>query len=163
VIVKGNSCEPKHHSLAITDVCQSLSIDESTQRRRIRAHSLLNQAVRTYQVQTPGGTQPQAFLELEMVPTWLLMINEARVGEAARPRLRWFQEYTIRAVYRAFAELGGLPEGDSRAIEDLADRQRVNRVLGAIVERTEAVEDRQEALNIVSLPARSCTCRSNTR
>jgi hypothetical protein len=133
-------------SLAITDVCQSLSIDESTQRRRLRAHSLLSQAVRTYQVQTPGGPQAQAFLELEKVPTWLLMINQARVGASARPRLRWFQEYTIRAVYRAFAELGGLPEGGSRAIEDLADLQRVNRVLTTIVERTESVESRQESL-----------------
>jgi hypothetical protein len=133
-------------SLAITDVCQSLSIDESTQLRRIRTHSLLSRAVRTYQVQTAGGPQARAFLELEKMPTWLLMISEARVSASARPRLRWFQEYTIREVYRTFTELTGLPEGDSRAIEDLRDLQRINHVLTEIVERTEGIEDRQQAL-----------------
>jgi hypothetical protein len=88
-------------SLAIRDVCQALAIDVSTQLRRIRTHSVLSEGVARFRVMTAGGMQPQEFLEQELIPTWLLMINAARVSDAVRPRLLWLQRYIVREVYRA--------------------------------------------------------------
>jgi hypothetical protein len=102
--------------------------------------------VARFRVTTTGGAQPQEFLELELVPTWLLMINAARVGEGVRPRLTWLQRYIVREVYRAFAALAGLPEQESRQIEDLVDLGRLNAAIGELTDRQEALETRQGAI-----------------
>lgn len=130
--------------VAIRDVCQALSIDVASQRRRIRNHTILGAGMRRFRVATPGGVQDQECLELELVPTWLLMINAARVAESVRPRLTWFQRYIVREVYRAFAVLAGLPEQGSHQIEDLADLQQVDRALTELVARQEALETSQD-------------------
>ena len=122
-------------SFAVRDICQALAIDVSTQLRRVRQHAVLREGVVRFRVATAGGDQAQEFLELELVPTWLLMINAARVGEPVRPRLMWLQRYIVREVYRAFASLVGLPEQESRQIEDLADLQRFNTAIAELADR----------------------------
>src|SRR5438046_9993064 len=89
-------------SLAVRDICQALAIDVSTQLRRVRQHDVLREGVVRFRVATAGGDQVQEFLELELVPIWLLMINTARVGEPVRPRLMWLQRYIMREVSPAF-------------------------------------------------------------
>jgi hypothetical protein len=133
-------------SLGIRDVCQALAIDVSTQLRRIRAHSVLSEGVARFRVMTAGGPQPQEFLELELIPTWLLMINATRVSESVRPRLLWLQRYIVREVYRAFAALTGLPEQASRQVEDLADLGRLDAAIGELASRQETLETRQGAI-----------------
>jgi hypothetical protein len=133
-------------SLAIRDVCQALAIDFSTQLRRIRTHAVLAEGLARFRITTSGGAQAQDFLELERVPTWLLMINAARVGEPVRPRLLWLQRYIVREVYRSFAALAGLPEDASRQIEDLADLQRFNSAITELADRQESLETRQGAI-----------------
>lgn len=140
--------------LAIRDVCQALAIDLSTQLRRIRAHAVLNEGLTRFRVVTAGGAQPQEFLELERIPTWLLMINTARVGEPVRPRLLWLQRYIVREVYHAFAALAGLPEQASRQIEDLADLQRLNAAIGELAAQQEHLTARQEAIETSQEQAR---------
>jgi hypothetical protein len=130
-------------ALAIRDVCQALAIDVATQLRRLRAHAVLSEGMRRFLITTGGGPQAQEFLELELIPTWLLMINAARVSEAVRPRLLWLQRYIVREVYRAFATLGGLPEQESRQIEDLADLGRLHTALGELADRQQMLESRQ--------------------
>lgn len=131
-------------SLAIRDLCQAMSLDAASQRRRIRTHALLQSGMHRFRVTTAGGEQAQEFLELELVPTWLLMINTARVAEAVRPRLSWFQRYIVREVYRAFTALAGLPEQASQQIEDLGDLQHINTALTALAARQDAVETSQD-------------------
>jgi hypothetical protein len=133
-------------SLAIRDMCQALAIDVSTQLRRIRAHSVLSEGVARFRVMTAGGMQPQEFLELELIPTWLLMINAARVSDSVRPRLLWLQRYIVREVYRVFAALVGLPEQESRQIEDLADLGRLNAAINELADHQQALESRQGAI-----------------
>jgi P22_AR N-terminal domain len=133
-------------SLAVRDICQALAIDVSTQLRRVRQHAVLREGVVRFRVATAGGDQGQEFLELELVPTWLLMINAARVGEPVRPRLMWLQRYIVREVYRAFASLAGLPEQQSRQIEDLADLQRFNIAIAELADRQESLDARQGTL-----------------
>jgi hypothetical protein len=133
-------------SLAIRDVCQALAIDFSTQLRRIRNQAVLAEGLARFRIATSGGAQAQDFLELERVPTWLLMINAARVGAPVRPRLLWLQRYIVREVYRSFATLAGLPEDASRQIEDLVDLQRFNTAITELADHQEALEARQGAL-----------------
>ena len=133
-------------SLAIRDVCQALAIDFSTQLRRIRNQAVLAEGLARFRIATAGGVQAQDFLELERVPTWLLMINAARVGEPVRPRLLWLQRYIVREVYRSFATLAGLPEDTSRQIEDLIDLQRFNTAITELADHQESLEARQGAL-----------------
>jgi antirepressor protein len=141
-------------SLAIRDVCQALAIDFSTQLRRIRNQAVLAEGLARFRIATSGGAQAQDFLELERVPTWLLMINAARVGEPVRPRLLWLQRYIVREVYRSFATLAGLPEDTSRQIEDLVDLQRFNAAITELADQQESLEARQGALETSQEQAR---------
>lgn len=130
--------------VAIRDLCQALSIDVSSQLRRIRGHAVLSMGLRRFRVATTGGSQVQDFLELERVPTWLLMLNVARVAEGVRPRLTWLQHYIVREVYRAFAALTGLPEQGSQHVEDLHDLQQINSAITDLAARQEALEGSQD-------------------
>lgn len=132
--------------LAIRDLCQALTIDVSSQLRRIRTHVVLQEGMRRFRVATPGGSQEQEFLELERVPTWLLMINVARVGESVRPRLTWLQHYIVREVYRAFAALAGLEARGSHQIEDLSELQQFNTAITELARHQETLSARQKAV-----------------
>jgi hypothetical protein len=132
--------------LAIRDICQALMLDVSTQLRRIRAHSVLAEGLVRFRITTKGGGQSQDFLELERIPTWLLMINAVRVGEPVRPRLLWLQRYLVREVYRSFTTLAGLPEDTSRQIEDLSDLQRFNTAITELAEHQASLDARQGAI-----------------
>jgi hypothetical protein len=68
------------------------------------------------------------------------------VGEGVRPRLTWLQRYIVREIYRAFAALAGLPEQESRQIEDLADLGRLNAAIGELADRQQSLETRQGAI-----------------
>ena len=120
--------------LSIRDVCQALAISLTSQRRRIQAHPVLREGLARFRVPTPGGRQAQDFLLLEHVPTWLVMINTARSSESVRERLIWYQRFIIREVYRAFTALTGLPDAESRQIEDLDDLRRFDAALQTLAE-----------------------------
>ncbi len=133
--------------LSVRDVCATLSIDFSSQLRRLRSNPILQRGLARFLVATAGGPQSQYFLELEKTPTWLMMINAARIpDERVRERLTWLQDHLVRAVYREFASLAGLPEHDSRQIEDLAELERINAALDAIATVQEQLNARQSQL-----------------
>jgi P22_AR N-terminal domain len=129
--------------LSIRDICQSIGIAPNVQLRRLRTHMILSEGISTFRVQTAGGMQRQEFLTLELIPTWLLMINSARVLEAAKPKLVWFQRYIVREVYSAFAALAGLPS-NSQQIEDLDDLRRIDAAFTTLSERQQALETSQD-------------------
>ena len=132
--------------LSIRDVCQALAISLTSQRRRLQNHPVLREGLTQFRVPTPGGRQVQDFLLLEHVPTWLVMINTARSSDVVRDRLIWYQRFIIREVYRAFAALTGLPDAESRQIEDLNDLRRFDSALTALAEQQGELGARQDAL-----------------
>lgn len=147
--------------LSIRDICQALSISLGSQLRRLRNHAVLREGLARFRVPTPGGPQVQDFLLLEHVPTWLVMVNTARSSDIVRDRLIWYQRYIIREVYHAFAALTGLPDAESRQIEDLDDLRRFDAALQALAQqqgeldvRQGALETRQEAIEASQNQAR---------
>lgn len=128
--------------LNIRDLCGAAMIDPSSQMRRIRTHPKLQPGLARFRVPTAGGPQIQDFLALERVATWLLMINIARVSEEVRARLSYLQDYLVSEVHAAFMRLAGLPDSPGE-IEDLAELQRLDRVLTALSERQQRIEDSQ--------------------
>ena len=129
--------------LNISDLCGAVVVDYSSQLRRIRNHPKLKAGLVKFRIPTAGGPQAQDFLALERVATWLLTINAARVSAETQQRLSYLQDYLVSEVHAAFMRLAGLPR-DPRAIEDLAELQRLNSSLNALTERQESLEASQE-------------------
>lgn len=129
--------------LAVRDLCAATHLVLSSQLRRLRSNPVLAEGLAQCQVETSGGPQLQIFLELELTPTWLLMVNTRTSAPATRDTLRHFQRYIIREVYAAFGRLTGLPE-TSRQIEDLDELRHVDTALTALAERQAALEKSQD-------------------
>lgn len=129
--------------LSIRDLCDVIGLNRSSQMRRLRRHADLGKGLVPFLVQTAGGRQAQEFLALEKVPTWLLSVT-ARTTDAVRDKLSYLQTYLVREVYAAFARLAGLPEQESRQIEDLEDLRRLDTSLNALAERQAQIEASQD-------------------
>jgi hypothetical protein len=131
--------------VGLRDLCGSLGLNHSAQRRRI----LLDEALHLTQFRVQSGSQFRTldFLLLDDIPTWLLGVQEGRVGEGAQERFSYVKMYLVSAVQRAFMELSGLPDAPSSAIEDLADLDRIDQAFAQLAEigrRQEALEGSQE-------------------
>lgn len=130
--------------LNVRDLCESLGLAFSAQRKRIVSDEQLGPGLRQFRVRTARGPSTQDFLELERVPLWMLRIQLRRVDAAVQDRIRYVQEYLRASVYAAFAQLTGLAETSSRQIEDLAELDRIDPSLQALAERQSALEISQE-------------------
>ena len=131
--------------LGLRDLCDTLGLKVSSQRRRIVQDEALHLA--QFRVQTGGQFRTLDFLLLEDVPVWLLGIQLSRVGEQARERFAYVKTYLVQAVQRAFSELAGLPNAPSSDIEDLGELDRIDLAftqLAALGQRQEALETSQE-------------------
>ena len=132
--------------VSLSDLCTALGLDRSSQLRRIRSHVLLQAGLGRFLVQQAGGPQVQDFIHLQTASNWLVTINAARVTESVRDRLVYLQQHLFDAVWRAFAQLVGLPDGPSSEIEDLDELRQIDpgmRALAEIVERQQAMEESQ--------------------
>src|SRR6266498_5325726 len=111
--------------LALRDLCETLSLALPAQRRRI----LANESLHLIQLRVQAGRQFRTmdFLLLDDVPIWIMDVQSRRVGEEVRERFGYIKSYLVSAVRAAFAQLTGLPEGESRQIEDLRDLDRIDR------------------------------------
>jgi hypothetical protein len=135
--------------VGLRDLCATLGLNHSAQRRRI----LLDEALHLtqFRVQSGGQFRSLDFLLLEDIPVWLLGVQEGRVGEEAQERFGYVKQYLVSAVQRAFAELSGLPDAPSSAIEDLADLDRIDKAFAQLTE----IGRRQEELESSQKRARS--------
>src|SRR5262245_29606168 len=79
--------------LSLRDLCAVLSLDLSSQRRRIVASSRLQPSLVRLRVRTAGGRQEQDFFLLDNISIWLMSVQERRVGANAAQRLAYVQEY----------------------------------------------------------------------
>jgi hypothetical protein len=130
--------------LNVHDVCDAMEVAFSAQRRRILADDRLRTGFAQFRVRTPRGPSDQDFLQLELIPVWLMSIQLRRVSETVRAKLGYVQEYLLASVYAAFTRLAGLPAGPSREIEDLADLDQIDPAFQALEERQRALESSQD-------------------
>jgi hypothetical protein len=130
--------------LSLRDLCAVTGLNQSAQARRLRRDEELRDGLYELRVQTAGGPQEQLFLMLEFVPAWLSSVSRARATSVARERLRYLKIFAIQHVYNAVAHAAGLPEGESRQIEDLRDLDRFDVAMQGIAERQHALETSQE-------------------
>jgi len=127
--------------LSLRDLCEALGLTFASQRRRVLADEALHLA--QFRIQFGGQLRAVDFLLLEDVPTWLLGVQERRVSAEARGRFAYVKQYLVQAVQRAFAELTGLPQAPSSAIEELGELDRIEEAfaqLEALGRRQDEVE-----------------------
>ena len=131
--------------LALRDLCETLSLALPAQRRRIQANESLH--LIQLRIQTGRQFRTMDFLLLDDVPVWIMDVQSRRVGEEVRERFGYIKSYLVSAVQAAFAQLTGLPEGQSRQIEDLRDLDRIDQALKTLEElnlRQSTIETSQD-------------------
>lgn len=129
--------------ISVRDLCDAVGLRSHSQLRRLRADEDLTDGLQTFRVSTHGGPQDQEFLILEFVPTWITSVQRSRASVTVRERLRHLRLFIIRETYNAFARTAGLPEGESRAIEDLQDIEHLDDAMAALAERQQQIEESQ--------------------
>jgi hypothetical protein len=132
-------------SLDLRDLCATLGLDPSSQRRRIQVSEDLH--LTPFRVAIDQQLRTRDFLLLEDVPVWLLSVQQRRVAPEVRERFVYVKTYLVDAVRRAFNQLTGLPDAPSSAIEELSDLDRIDLALSQLTElgrRQEAIEQSQE-------------------
>jgi hypothetical protein len=82
-----------------------MELASSAQRRRILADERLSAGFAQFRVRTAGGPSDQDFLQLELVPVWIMSVQLRRVSETVRAKVGYVQEYLLASVYAAFARL----------------------------------------------------------
>lgn len=130
--------------VSVRDLCDAVGLRTHGQLRRLRADEDLRDGLQTFRVTTAGGPQDQEFLILEFVPTWVSSVQRSRASITVRERLKYLRLFAIRETYNAFARTAGLPEGDSRAIEDLRDLEQFDDAMTTIAERQRVIEESQQ-------------------
>ena len=126
------------------DLCIALSANPDAQRRRIEANESLR--LQDFRVQVGTQLRTRDFLLLDDVPLWVMTLQTTRMSSERRQRVRFVKDQLEDAVRTRFAEIIGLPT-QSRAIEDLADVDRINQAfsaIDAIFQRQEAIEGSQD-------------------
>ena len=131
--------------LSLRDLCDALSLDLASQRRRINA----NPSLHLTRLRVLQGRQLRAidFLLLDDVSLWILNVQTLRVAPEVRTRFEYVKTYLEASVRQAFAALTGLPEGPSSSIEDLAELDRIDQALkefAALRARQESIEHSQD-------------------
>jgi hypothetical protein len=131
--------------LSLRDLCEALSLDLSSQRRRINA----NPSLHLTQLRVLLGRQLRVldFLLLDDVSLWILNIQTQRVKSEVRARFDYVKTYLEASVRQAFAALTGLPAGPSSDIEDLSELDRVDQAfteLASLRDRQEQIEHSQD-------------------
>ena len=118
--------------LPIRPICVALGVSWTTQYRKIRADEVLLESVRTLRIQTRGGPQNLACMDVEAIPMWLAGIEPSRVRADLRERLTSYKRWVRKVVYEAFARETGLegargathtptaPNPDAQALEHIA-------------------------------------------
>ncbi len=132
--------------LGLRDLCATLNLSLSAQRRRI----VTNDSLHLLQFRVPVGNQLRAldFLLLDDLALWLMSIQERRVAAEVRERLAYVKRFLEAAVRDAFAQLTGLPSAPSSQIEDLEELDQMDQALKQLADlaqrqtRIEASQDR---------------------
>lgn len=134
--------------LGLRDLCATLSLSLSAQRRRIIA----NDSLYLLQFRVVLGHQLRTldFLLLDDLALWLMTVQERRVAPEVRDRLLYVKRYLETAVRTAFAQLVGLPDAPTAQIEDLEELDQMDQAL----QQLETLAQRQVTLEVSQERAR---------
>jgi hypothetical protein len=130
--------------LSLRDLCEAIGLQLVAQRRRLNRDPDLRDGLVSFRVPTGGGPQEADFLMLEYVSHWVTTVNRTKASLPVQERLRYLRLFTIRHVYDAIARAAGLPEGQSRNIEDLRDLERFDDAIQGIADRQRTLEESQQ-------------------
>ena len=91
--------------VSIRHMCNSLGLDNRSQRRRIQDHSILKKGYASGVIMTPEGVKrTSSLLRVDLVPLWLSGVDTSRVREEIRPKLDQYQEEVAKVLWEAFQE-----------------------------------------------------------
>jgi len=127
--------------LSLRDLCTTIGLDTTSQRRRIRANESLH--LTSIRVHIDRQFRTLDFLLLDDLALWILTLQTARIHPESQSRVSYIKQYLETSVRHAFAQLTGLPE-TSRQVEDLRELDRLDRALGLL----EQLNERQNTIEI---------------
>jgi hypothetical protein len=84
----------------VGQVCDALGVADA-KRQRAKVRSDYADSIETLAIPTTGGEQAALCIEWEALAAWLVSIQEGRIGEGQRERLRTFK----RQVWRAASDI----------------------------------------------------------
>ena len=91
--------------VSIRHMCNSLGLDDRSQRRRIQDHTVLKKGYASGVIMTPEGVKrTSSLLRVDLVPLWLSGVDTSRVKEEIRPKLDQYQEEVAKVLWEAFQE-----------------------------------------------------------
>lgn len=88
--------------VAITPICDAISVDAEGQRQRIERDEVLAEGLRVLAMPSPRGIRDSFCLRLDLVHGWLLGIDASRVREEAREPLLAFKRECHQVLFRHF-------------------------------------------------------------
>ena len=127
--------------LSLRDLCTTIGLDTTSQRRRIRANESLH--LTAIRVHIDRQFRTLDFLLLDDLALWILTLQMARIHPESQSRVSYIKQYLETSVRHAFAQLTGLPE-TSRQVEELRELDRLDRAL----ELLEQLNARQSTIEI---------------
>lgn len=91
--------------VSIRHMCNSLGLDNRSQRRRIQDHKVLAKGYASGVIMTPEGVRrTSSLLRVDLVPLWLSGVDTGRVKDEVRPKLEKYQEEVAKVLWEAFQE-----------------------------------------------------------
>jgi len=91
--------------VSIRHMCNSLGLDDRSQRRRIQDHTVLKKGYASGVIMTPEGVKrTSSLIRVDLVPLWLSGVDTSRVREEIRPKLDQYQEEVAKVLWEAFQE-----------------------------------------------------------
>ncbi len=91
--------------VSIRHMCNSLGLDDRSQRRRIQDHTVLKKGYASGVIMTPEGVKrTSSLLRVDLVPLWLSGVDTSRVKEEIKPKLDQYQEEVAKVLWEAFQE-----------------------------------------------------------
>ena len=83
-------------------LCDGLNLDANGQVQRIRRKAVLAEGLLMVRIETDGGPQPMPALLLDLLPGWLLSIDERRVTPERRADVIQIQREAVKVLAQRF-------------------------------------------------------------
>ena len=91
--------------VSVRHLCETLALDNRSQRRRIQNHAVLGAGYASGVITTPKGVKrTSGLLRVDLIPLWLSGIRLSRVKEDIRPKLERFQQEAAKVLWEAFQD-----------------------------------------------------------
>jgi len=91
--------------VSVRHMCNGLGLDDRSQRRRMKRHTVLKKGFSSGVIMTPEGVRrTSSLLRVDLVPLWLTTIDIRRTKEEIQPKLEKYQEEVAKVLWEAFQD-----------------------------------------------------------